>query len=68
MTQGMKHLPYEDRLRELQLQPGEKKAPGRPDCGLSESEGGCKKETDSLAQSVRTGQGEMISKMRSVKS
>lgn len=38
MIQGMEHLPYEGRLRELgAIQPGEEEAPGRPQSDLSVS-------------------------------
>ena len=40
MIQGLEHLSYEDRLRAGAVQPGEEKAPGRPDNNLSVSEGG----------------------------
>ena len=35
MIQGMEHLSYEDRLRRRPVQPGEGKASGRPESGLS---------------------------------
>jgi len=51
--QGMEHL---------FVQPGEDKAPGRPESGLSVSKGAVRKKgTDSLVGSVVTGQGEMVS-------
>ena len=40
MTQGMGNLPYEDRLRAGTVQPGEEKALGTPESGLSVSTGG----------------------------
>jgi len=39
MIQGMEHLPYEDRVKELGLFSLER-APGRPDRGLSVSKKG----------------------------
>ena len=53
--------PCEDKLREVGLFKLEK-ALGRPDSGLSVSKGGYKKERDSLAETVVTEQGKMISK------
>jgi len=56
MIQGMEHLPYEDRVKELGLFSLER-APGRPDGGLSVSKKGTRnKGTDSLAVSVMIGQ------------
>ena len=45
------------------VQPGEEKAPRRPDSGLSVCKGEAvrKKGTDTVAGSVVTGQGEMVS-------
>ena len=40
MIRGLEHLPYEDRLRELGLKPGEMKAPRGLYSGLSVPEGG----------------------------
>ena len=42
MTRGMECVPYEDRLRAGAVQPGEEKAPGRPECGLSVPKGAVK--------------------------
>ena len=39
IIQGMEHLPCEDRLRAGAVQPGEEKAVGRSDGGLSVSKG-----------------------------
>ena len=44
MIQGIEHLSYEDRLRELGLFSLEGKALGRSDIGLLVSKGGCKNE------------------------
>ena len=60
MIQGMGHLLNEDRLKELgAVQPGEEKAPGRPESGLSVTAEDYKKGTDSSAGSVMIGQGEI---------
>jgi len=41
MIRGLEHLSYMERLRKLgAVQPGEEKAPGRPDCSLPVPEGG----------------------------
>ena len=58
MIQGMEYLSYEDRLRGGALQLGEDKALERPESGLSvcKSRVVRKKETDSSAGSVETGQ------------
>jgi len=41
MIQGLEHLSYEERLKELEtVQPGEEKAPERPDCSLAVPEEG----------------------------
>jgi len=39
MVETIEHLPYEDSLRADAVQPGEEKAPGRPNSGLSVSGG-----------------------------
>ena len=66
VIQGIKHLPYENRLRKLRIgsvQPGEEKALSRPESGLSVSKGGAvtKNGVDSLGGFVVAGQGEMVS-------
>ena len=59
MIQGMEHLSYEDRLRELGLFSMEK-ALGRPEGGFQCLKGS-KRRRQSLAGSAVTGQGEMAS-------
>ena len=60
MIQGMEHLPYE---RAGAVQPGNEKAVGRPENGLSVSkrEAIKKKDADTSAECVVTGQGKMVS-------
>ena len=48
MTRELEHLLYKDRLRAGAFQPGEEKAPRRPESGLPASKGGCKKEGDQI--------------------
>ena len=57
MVQGMEHLSYEDRAeRAGAVQPGQEKAPGRPESNFSVSKGGLyKKEGDRLFSRVSCG-------------
>mgnify|MGYP001864662682 CR=1 FL=1 len=64
MIQEMDHFPYKDRLRAGAVQPGEEKALGRPESGLSLSKRGAtgkKAMADTLAGSVVAGQWEIVS-------
>ncbi|GAB0205580.1 hypothetical protein GRJ2_003023600 [Grus japonensis] len=48
LIRGLEHLSYEDRLRVGIVQPGEKKALGRPNCGLPVPEGAYRKDGEGL--------------------
>ncbi|GAB0181280.1 hypothetical protein GRJ2_000593300 [Grus japonensis] len=49
LIRGLEHLSYEDRLREFGVvQPGEEKAPGRPNCSLPVPEGAYRKDGERL--------------------
>ncbi|GAB0194862.1 hypothetical protein GRJ2_001951500 [Grus japonensis] len=48
LIRGLEHLSYEDRLRVRIVQPGEKAAPGRSNCGLPVPEGAYRKDGEGL--------------------
>ena len=64
MIHEMDHLSYEHRLRAGDVQPGKEKALRRPESSLQYQKGTIRKKgTDSSAESVMTGQGEVVSNL-----